>query len=175
LASAATGKEAIALVGELRPDVLVVDYMLPDLNGIEIFRRLTGPYPDLRAVLISGSGISQELVAAALYVGFSEVVEKTRAVSDLANSIRRAARDEVLVERSQLVGLARGTVSAEALTPREGEVLVLVADGRSSKDIAGLLDLSLNSVRNHVQHLLVKLNAHSKLEAVAKARDRGLL
>jgi DNA-binding NarL/FixJ family response regulator len=176
VATAATGIEAIALAGELRPDVLLVDYGLPDINGVEVIRQVTSADPAVRAVLFTGLWLSHELVAAAIYAGCSRIFEKTRLVAELAETIRRAATDEVLVQRAQLVALARGgTASAIALSPREGEILALVAEGRGTKDIASLLGLSLNSVRNHVQRLLVKLDAHSKLEAVVNARRRGLL
>jgi DNA-binding NarL/FixJ family response regulator len=173
---AATGGEAIALTGELHPDVVIIDYILPDKTGIDVIRQLTSTDSALRAVLITGSGNSQELAAAAIYAGCSGIVEKTRALPELADSVRRAVRDEVLVQREQLVELATGRVAASTqLTPREHEVLALVAEGRGTKDIAASLGLSVNSVRNLVQRLLVKLDAHSKLEAVVNARRRGIL
>jgi DNA-binding NarL/FixJ family response regulator len=175
VAVGASAHEAILLVGELKPDVLVIDQVLPDLTGIEVVRQLTSDDATLRAVLISGSGLTPELISAAIHAGCSDVVEKTRAVSDLAESVRRAVRNEVLMSRARLVSLASGTSpSNEAYTPRQREVLALLAEGRGSKDIADLLGLSLDSVRNHVQHLLVRFDAHSKLELLAKVRAQGL-
>ncbi|MGA2530946.1 MAG: response regulator transcription factor [Acidimicrobiales bacterium] len=171
-----TAREALELTDKLRPDVLVIDHFLPDGTGIDVVHQLKSTNSDVRAVLISGSGISQELAAAAIYAGCSAVVDKTRAVSELAEAVRSAANDEVLIHRSQLMGLSRGTNSFnKALTPREQEILDLLAQGRASKDIASLLGLSLDSVRNHIQHLLVTFEAHSQIELVAKARHRGVL
>ncbi|HEV8064979.1 MAG TPA: response regulator transcription factor, partial [Acidimicrobiales bacterium] len=77
---AGTGVEAIALAAEQTPDVVVVDYMLPDMNGIDVVRQLTKARPDIRTVLLTGSANTQELVTAAIYAGCSTIVEKTRAV-----------------------------------------------------------------------------------------------
>lgn len=169
--------EAIALVGAEEPRVLLMDFSLPDGDGIKAVSAIIERWPSTHVVMLSGSG-TDDLLARAIEVGCVGYLTKDRPVEDVLRAIRSAARGESLfsaAELSKLLGRLRQSPSqsAEWLTARELEVLKLLAKGHSTEGIANQLFISINTVRNHVGRILNKLGAHSKLEAVAiAARDK---
>jgi DNA-binding NarL/FixJ family response regulator len=175
LVTTATGAAALAALAEHEVDVLVVDYGLPDLNGIEVVRRARRRDATLGALLLTGAAPGVGLVRLAVQGGCCGVLDKTRAISDLASSIQLAARGGAVITTEALRALANTGSSADALTARQLEVLALVAEGYGTKEIAKQLDLSRDSIRNSLQRALVKLGAHSRLEAVIIARRLGIV
>jgi two-component system nitrate/nitrite response regulator NarL len=165
-------------------DVAVVDYWLPDGTGVEATEALRAHRPDA-AVLFLSADDSDDVVLAALEAGASGYLVKSAAGGDVADAVRRAAEGEILVPARQLASLlARRREQAqrqaersrllESLTPRERQVLGLMAEGMDNRDVARHLGVSYTTVRSHVRHLLDKLGARSKLEAVVKAAEWGL-
>jgi DNA-binding NarL/FixJ family response regulator len=175
---AATGQAGIALVDEVRPDVALVDYVLPDLDGIAVTSAIKGRVPSTMVLMLTG--VADDRVAlAAIEAGCSGFLTKDQSMADVAPAVRAAAAGERLFSPS-LLGrllprLRRSDESLPELTDRELDVLRALARGLTNRVIATELHLSVNTVRNYVQGILVKLGAHAKLEAVAIAVRAGLI
>jgi response regulator RpfG family c-di-GMP phosphodiesterase/DNA-binding CsgD family transcriptional regulator len=168
-------REAVAYA----PDVVLMDYELPDGTGIAATRQVRAALPRCKVVMLTGRS-DEYALAQAVDAGCVGFVTKGEGSDTLIAAVKRAHADEPLSPLGELVPMLqdlrrtnRGLGSA--LGPRELEILGLVAEGLSNKDIAGQLTVSVNTVRNHVQNLLRKLNAHSKLEAIATAVREGIL
>lgn len=177
--AAATVAEGVGTVSAAVPDVVVLDYQLPDGTGLDAAERILSELPRTRILLLTGADV-QGVAAAALGLGCAGYLEKTGAAGALVAAVRRVHRGEAVVSSDQLRNLVesgrRGRErTGPGLTDREGEVLQLLSTGASNKSIAATLDVSLNTVRTHVQTILGKLGAHSRLEAVALAREQGLI
>jgi DNA-binding NarL/FixJ family response regulator len=174
---AADGDEAIAATRTDPPDVVVLDYRLPGEDGVSVARRLRELAPEVGLLMLTGLE-DDAVLRAALIAGCTGFVTKDRATGDLVDAVRavRAGRGAIdPAMNARLAGPPDGGRDATGLTQREHEVLVLLADGLSTREIAQQLFISLNTARNHVQRLIAKLGAHSRLEAVAVARRNGLL
>jgi DNA-binding NarL/FixJ family response regulator len=127
--------------------------------------------------MLSGSD-DGDLVSRAMEAGCSGFLEKTRPAVDIVTSIRAVSRGELVLRAGDLANLIeriRDGAIGDGLTARELEVLRHLAKGESSEDIAGKLFVSVHTIRNHIQNILMKLNAHSKLAAVATATRLGIL
>jgi DNA-binding NarL/FixJ family response regulator len=161
------------------PDVVLLDQRLPDGSGVGALTDLKRLAPATRIVLMSAA-VSDSALVTALEGGASGFLSKSATVDDLVAAIHAAATGEVLVSPALLARLLprlrreRSGVGSD-LTPREIEVLGLLADGRSNAAIADDLGISVNTVRNHMQNVLAKLGVHSKLEALAVAVREGIL
>jgi DNA-binding NarL/FixJ family response regulator len=161
---AATGEEALRLVAERLPALVLLDVVLPGLSGYEVCRRLREEFGDaLPIVFVSGERTQQYDRAAGLIVGADDYITKPFDPGELVARIRRHA------SRS---GRVRETIH---LTPRERQVLSLLARGVDQKGIAAQLVLSEKTVATHIQRLLAKLGAHSRAQAVATALREGLV
>lgn len=179
---AATIAEAAGVAAAIerhRPQVVLLDNGLPDASGTEVARQIKEQAPTTMVVMITGSGDDRVLLAA-IDAGCSGFLTKDRAAGEVAQAVRHAAAGEVVIPPVLLARLlpqmnrAHRGVGAD-LSPRELEVLELLATGAANKAIAQQLFLSVNTVRNHVQQILQKLDAHSKLEAVATAVREGII
>jgi DNA-binding NarL/FixJ family response regulator len=176
---ASTVAQALALVELESPDVVLMDYHLPDGDGAEATEKILAKLPETKVVMLSGVG-SNELLARAIESGCSGLLGKDRPGEDVVAAIRSASRGESVMRLDDLAGLLgrlRNTqqASAQFLSARELEVLRLLAKGHSTEAIAKELYLSIHTVRNHVSNILSKLGAHSKLEAVALAARDGIV
>jgi len=171
--------EALQLMERFEPRVLLIDYHMPDGDGVAVASEIKAKWPETMVVMLTGDADDQVLIAA-IEAGCSGFFTKDRASSEVAEAVRVAAAGEALISPSQLVRLLprlnRTYRPAGAdLTEREHEVLNLLASGATNKVIAGELFLSVNTIRNYVQSILTKLDAHSKLEAVATAVKQGII
>jgi DNA-binding NarL/FixJ family response regulator len=179
LGAAATAGEGLALVAEVDPDVVLVDFQLPDRTGVEVAAEVKARNPKTMVVMLTGSTDDRVLLAA-IDAGCSGFLTKDRAASEVAEAVRAAAAGEALISPAQLARLlpklsrTHRAVGAD-LTDRERELLQHLAHGQTNKVIAAELHLSVNTVRNYVQSVLTKLNAHSKLEAVSTAVREGII
>ncbi len=179
LAIARTAAEGVAVAATEAPDVAVVDYQLPDESGTALARQIRTVSPTTQIVLLTGSH-DDRVLRAAVDDGCDGFLTKDKAVHELVAAVRCVHEGEAYLPSDRLAELLprlRSTyrpVGAE-LTGREREVLELLADGKSNAAIAAELVLSRHTVRNHVQNVLTKLAAHSKLEAVAIATREGLV
>jgi DNA-binding NarL/FixJ family response regulator len=176
---AMTIADGVNVITACRPDVAVVDYTLPDGFGSELIERLGAADAAVPVVILTGVN-DEAAFRDALEAGCAGYITKDRPLDELVGAVRAAALGEMAVSPALLgrvLPRLRGSDRAQGrpLTPREAEILALVADGLSNKAIAAELGLRLHTVRNHVQNVLTKLGAHSKLEAVALATRAGLL
>lgn len=174
------GREALSLAISVEPDVVIMDINLPELNGIEATRRLHEVSPQIKVIALSvheqGRMVMEMLNAGA--VGY---LPKTSAARELIDAIKTVMKGKLYVSSSVLGGLmdvqrlAGNPDSAFAkLTDREREVLQLLAEGYSTKEVADKLDLSVPTVHTHRQHLLQKLNARGVADLVRYAIREGI-
>jgi DNA-binding NarL/FixJ family response regulator len=153
--------------------------MLPDRDGVELTAALKAEHPDLMAVMLTASTDDRVLLGA-IDAGCSGFLTKDRAVTEVVDAVLAAADGEALISPAQLARLLprlsrREESVGSDLTKRELQLLNHLARGQSNKAIAEELHLSVNTIRNYMQSVLMKLGAHSKLEAVAIATKNGLL
>jgi DNA-binding NarL/FixJ family response regulator len=174
---AATVAEAVVLIERQAPDVVLMDYRLPDGDGVEATKEILRRWSHPKILMLSGSA-GYDLVARAIESGCSGFLAKTRPSGDVIAAVRAAARGELVLrsdEFADALGAIRSGASDDGLTPRELDVLRCLAKGEATDAIAALLYVSVSTVRNHVQNILTKLGAHSKLAAVAVAARHGLI
>jgi two-component system response regulator NreC len=184
LAEASTGAEAIQMAREFEPDVVVMDITLPDITGIETTRRLKEHQPEI-AVVAMTIHEDEQYFFEMLQAGASGYVPKRAAPEDLITAIRAAFAGEIYLYPSlakalvsDYLGRCRSDpqeASLEALTPREAEVLELLAEGLSNDEIADNLVISRHTVARHRENLMGKLNLHSRSELVKYAIRKGLI
>jgi RNA polymerase sigma factor (sigma-70 family) len=162
-----------------------MDYLLPDGTGAEVAAAIRASRPDTTVVFLSADDSDAALMAA-VEAGASGYLLKTAGGEDVVSAIRRAAEGEMLIPPGRLVDLFRSQRErtrrraelqqvGDQLTTREREVLVLMAAGLGNREIADHLAIGYATVRSHVHSLLEKLGARSKLEAVFRAAELGLL
>lgn len=160
-------------------DVVLLDQRLPDGSGVDAIPDLKQVAPGARIVVLTGAADETTMVRAMEH-GCAGFLEKDRSVEDLVLAVRSAAAGEAMVSPALLARLIARMQQGPAgvgsdLTPREREVLGLVAEGLGNAAIGARLHVSVNTVRNHVANVLAKLGVHSKLEALSVAVREGLL
>ena len=176
--SAASVREGKAMLRELRPDVAVLDYSLPDGTGTELARMVHAEHQDMRTVILTANeGV--QAAAEAVSAGCSGFLRKSADLDDLAEGVLRVHNGEAIFDAQTLSAaiswMNRPTSPPVGLTERELDVLRCLAEGRTTVDISELLYLSHHTVRNHVRNILGKLDARSQLEAVVIAASMGLV
>lgn len=174
------GQEAFALCAETRPDVIVLDAKLPGLNGVDVLRRLSKQFPHLRVLVFSGHE-NPVLVREMLEAGAHGFVEKTAGLFEFKKGLETVAKGGTYFGPA-VAGLLRNVVANPAasntidfLTDREREILQLVAESHSTKEIAGKLGISVKTVDNHRTNLMRKLNLHDVASLTRYALDIGLI
>jgi DNA-binding NarL/FixJ family response regulator len=174
------GLTGVELAAQLTPDVVLMDLVMPQLDGISAIARIKAAQPDVQVVALT-SFIEEEKVIAALEAGASGFILKDAEADDVAAAIRAAHNDEVHLDPAAARILANGmrTRSAapatEPLTERELEVLALVGRGRSNKEIASDLGITERTARTHVSNILGKLGLASRTQAALYAVERHLV
>jgi two-component system response regulator NreC len=184
IGEASTGLQALEMAITLCPDVVVMDITLPDISGVEATRRLRLAHPDLPVVALTIHEDEQYFFEM-LQAGASAYVPKRAAPEDLINAIQAVHAGEVYIYPSLaklLVAdfLSRASEGAnkatvDGLTPREQEVLAVLAEGLSNDKIADKLAISHHTVARHRENLMKKLNLHSRSELVKYAIRKGLI
>jgi DNA-binding NarL/FixJ family response regulator len=181
---ASNGEEAVHSTGRLKPDVVLMDIRMPQLDGIQATRQITAAHP--ARVLVLTTYDLDEYVYDALQAGASGFLLKDTPPEQLADGIRQVANGEALlaptvtrrlIEEFARIGRTRATRPPELdeLTPRELEVLRHLARGRSNAEIAAELVLSDTTVKTHVTHVLQKLGLRDRVQAVVLAYESGLV
>lgn len=171
---AGDGQQAITLAEQLRPTVIVMDCALPGINGLDATRRILAARPETRVLMLSMHP-EETWVRQALDAGARGYILKNAVDLELGASVRRVAAGETVLD-SQLnrpAGL-KGEPDA-ALTPRELEILQMIVDGKSNKEIAAILNLSANTVSVHRANIMTALGIHKTAELVVYAIRNGLV
>jgi len=171
---ARSGREAIDLAGQLKPDVVLLDLRLPDMLGSEAVRAIRRRAPGA-AVLIFTAHPDHAALQAAREAGAAGMVVKDVTRSDLAEAITRAARGETLPWDPDGAEATAARLARFGLTRREYDVLRRVAMGETNAEIAAATFLSRNTVKTYLQSALQKLGARNRVEAIARASEGGLL
>jgi DNA-binding NarL/FixJ family response regulator len=178
IGQAGSVSEAIARATELNPDVVLVDFRLTDGTGADAGLGIRQVRPDTKLIFLTRED-SDAARFAALEAGASAFVHKSRAAAEVVEAIRVVARGGSLFTPRTISALLNKRREAESqfekLTPREKQVLRLMAEGAASRDIASKLGISYTTVRTHIRSLGSKLGVHSKLEAIIKARELALV
>jgi two-component system response regulator NreC len=182
IAEAENGRKTIQLTRELSPDVVVMDITMPDLNGIEATRQILAEFPQVKIIALSMHN-HEQFVTGMFMAGASGYLLKDCSVDELAAAIRAAAKGEVYlspgVANMVIKNYVRQLKESEKsmppiLTPRESEVLQLVSEGKTSKEIASLMYISVKTVDTHRRHIMDKLAVSSIAELTKYAIRAGL-
>lgn len=182
---AAGGRDAIALARTLAPDVILMDIAMPDLGGLEATLEIRRIRPDAR-ILVLSQYADAEYVRRFLRAGVSGYILKKAAGAELVAAIRAVhrgglvldpeiARDAVTGEPATPAAVAAGPDPYERLTDREKQVLKLVAEGRSNKDVAELLGISVKTAMSHREHVMAKVEAHNRTDLIRFALRYGVI
>jgi DNA-binding NarL/FixJ family response regulator len=179
---AATGREAVALTASLRPDVVLMDIRMPDLDGIEATRQITRAATASRVMILTTFDLD-EYVFAALQAGACGFLLKDVAANQLAAGVRMVAAGDALLAPSITrrlieefaVSRPQAPEQVKELTPREMETFLLVAKGMSNAEIAAKLVIGETTVKTHVTRLLMKLGVRDRIQAVVLAYEAGLV
>lgn len=178
------GRQAVALADELQPDIVVMDIAMPNLNGIDAAKQIVAKNPRIAIVFLSMNS-DETYVLRALKSGAKAYLLKDSAEADLIEAVRSvrqgksyfspAVSKTLLEEYSRQLQQRGMEDSYELLSMREREVLQLIAEGKSNKEVANLLNLSLHTVETHRTHILQKLNLHSAPELILYAVRKGII
>ena len=179
---AAGGYETIELVEKVQPNVLVLDLSMPDLDGISVTKKIAPQFPDLK-ILILTLHEDEALLRAALKAGASGYILKRAAEIELVSAIHSILRGDLYVDPSMVRKLLSDETppavpqsrSTEMLTPRETEVLKLIVQGYTNRQIGEELNISVRTAESHRSNLSDKLGLHSRVELVRYAREHGLI
>jgi DNA-binding NarL/FixJ family response regulator len=183
VAEAADGHEALRLIGEVKPDVAILDISMPGLNGLETTERVTREHPRTRVIILS-MHVDDEYVRRALVAGAAGYLLKNSDRSELEMALRAVARGESWltpeVSSRVVAAFARGEMPSpsgpvELLTRRQREVLQLIAEGLSTKEIASRLDVSVKTVESHRTELMERLDIHGVAGLVRYAIRVGIV
>lgn len=178
---ASTGYEAIRLATELNPQIIVMDINMPDLNGIDATRQLTARLPRIKIIGLSVHEKGR-MIAEMLKAGAHGYIPKTSAAGELIKAIHTVISDKMYVSPDVMNDLVKvqfqsasenSNDNAARLTDREREILQLLAEGYTTKEVGGKLNLSVPTVHTHRQHLMHKINARSIADLVRYAIREG--
>ena len=184
VAEAESGRQAVEQVRQLRPDVVLMDIQMPELNGIEATKQIKKMVPGT-AVLALTMYEDDQYFFEMLHAGASGYVPKRAAPDDLVTAIRTVARGEIFLYPSLATRLVQDYLKRvdsgeqplvyDDLTPREREVLVLIAEGLTNAEIANRLIISVKTVDRHRENIMRKLNMHNRIDLVKYAIRTGLI
>jgi DNA-binding NarL/FixJ family response regulator len=179
VAEAADGREALRKVEEIHPEVALLDLSMPGLNGLDAAREIMQISPGTRTIILTQHSEGQYILAA-LRAGVHGYVLKSQAASDLVQAIRDVHRGRLYLSpaiSNVVIGAyrERGGPDKEPLTPREREVLQLVAEGKSTKQVGELLGITAKTAESHRSRLMLKLGIHEVAGLVRYAVRRGLV
>jgi DNA-binding NarL/FixJ family response regulator len=183
VAAAADGEEAVALASRHRPDVVLMDLRMPRLDGVEATRRIREVQPDTEIVVLT-THADEDSILDALRAGARGYLTKDAGIAEISRAVQAAAAHQTLLDpvvHSRLIeaaGAARRPAPPpslpDELTPREAEVLSLIARGLSNAEIAATLVVSEATVKTHINHVFAKIGARDRAQAVHYAYTHGL-
>ena len=174
---AATGREAVDLARTLQPDVILMDMIMPEMDGPEAITLIKQENPKARILVLTSFGESKQ-VSAAIQAGALGYLLKDSSPDDLLHAIRSVYRGNLVLPQDLALALMQPRPAAAALdqlTERETDVLKLLAQGQSNQEIARNLSISATTVRSHVSMILMKLDVSNRTQAVLVAQERHLV
>jgi len=174
---AADGEEAVHLAQQLRPDVILMDLLMPTMDGVAAITTIRNTVPETEIIVLT-SVLESEAVVRAVKAGAIGYLLKDTKAAELRRAIKAAAAGQVQLAPQASAFLLRkvqAPVAPETLTGRETEVLQLLAQGRSNKEIARTLQIGEDTVKSHVGHIFAKLGVQSRTQAVLSAMRLGLI
>lgn len=182
IGEAQDGEAALARVGELQPDIVVMDILMPKMNGLEATRQIRQHYPRTRVIVLTQHE-DRQFVLSVLQAGASGYVLKRALGTELVNALRTVFNGGTCLDpmmTTTVVGKMRqqkveGAILPEALTTREREILSYIAQGKTNSQIATLLCLSVNTIVWHRGNLMSKLGIHKATDLVRYALENGLI
>jgi DNA-binding NarL/FixJ family response regulator len=173
VAEASNGREALELFRKHRPDITLMDLQMPEMNGIDAMSSIRGEFPDARIIVLT-THAGDVQVSRALKAGARAYLLKGSLRKELLETIRAVHAGQKRLSSEVAAELAEHA-SDDALTPREVDVLRLIAGGNANKEVAAKLSLTEETVKSHVRNVLAKLGANDRTHAVAKAIKRGII
>jgi DNA-binding NarL/FixJ family response regulator len=171
---AGDGETAVSLTERRKPDVVIMDLRMPQMDGIEATEEIVARAPDAR-VLVFTAYRERALLQRGLESGARGYILKEAPHETLLKAIEKVAGGETFVDPALIPSLASGKDGQEILTQREREILQLLADGMSNADVAQQLFISQETVKSHVRHILAKLEAETRTQAVAIALREAMI
>lgn len=173
VAEASNGREALELFRKHRPDIALMDLQMPEMNGIDAMSSIRSEFPDARIIVLT-THAGDVQVSRALKAGARAYLLKGSLRKELLETIRAVHAGQKRLSSEVAAEIAEHATD-DALTPREIEVLRLIAGGNANKEIAAQLSLSEETVKSHVRNILDKLGAHDRTHAVAIGVKRGII
>jgi DNA-binding NarL/FixJ family response regulator len=178
IGEAADGASGVQMALEMRPDAILMDIQMPQLNGVEATAQLCRQWPEAKVIILTTFD-RDDYVYQGVRAGALGYLLKDAPANKLIETIRRVHAGEVFIQPEiasrALREMMRPTATAEPLSEREREVLVLLAQGASNKDMAEKLFITEGTVKNHVSNILAKLQAENRTQAADIARRQGLV
>ncbi|MEH7384465.1 response regulator transcription factor [Bacillus sp. JJ1521] len=174
------GKKAVELALELRPDIILMDLVMKEMDGIEATRRIIESWPEAKIIIVT-SFIDDEKVYPALEAGATSYMLKTSKASEIAEAVRKTFHGQSVLEPEvtgkMMVRMRQKDTQLphEELTNREMEILLLIADGKTNQEIADELFIALKTVKVHVSNILSKLDVQDRTQAVIYAFKHSLV
>lgn len=177
------GRVAVSLACQLKPDIVIMDIAMPLLNGLEATRQIRRLCPGVKVIILSMHD-NEEYIVQVLEAGAMGYILKDAAARELISALRSVHRGEavlspaitrIVIEDYLRWGGIRPTEDAEELSPREREILQLIAEGYTSKQIAEILTISLKTVQAHRNNLMQKLNLHNRGELIKYAIQKKII
>ena len=174
IGEAADGASAVALAERRRPDVVIMDLRMPDMDGLEATELIAGKAPGTAVLIFTAYG-ERSLLQRGLESGALGYILKETPHETLVRAIEKVAAGETFVDPGLMAEVVSARGQPDILTPREREILQLLADGMSNVDVAQKLFISQETVKSHVRHILAKLEADTRTQAVAIALREAMI
>lgn len=181
VAEARNGREALELIRQYQPDIVLMDLAMPELNGLEAMRQLSKEFPKIHSIILSMYS-DEEHVWRALQAGAAGYLVKGGALAELELALRSVARGQTYLSPSvskpvikKYLQRTGGGGAAESLTSRQREILQMIAEGKRSKQMALILNISVNTVQSHRSQLMKRLDAKDIAALVRHALRLGLV
>lgn len=180
IAEEENGRQGVELALALRPDIILMDLVMDEMDGIEATKIIIDNWPEAKVIIVT-SYLDDEKVYPALEAGAKSYMLKTSKASEIANAIRATFQGRFILEPEvtdkmmQKIRQKNGPLLHEQLTGREMEILLLMAEGKSNQEIAEDLFIALRTVKTHVSNILSKLEAHDRTQAVIYAFNHSLI